>query len=184
MIHKNKHLLVVVVLACSALVLMAVGCSLPFQEREEREGVPSTGMEVDLSISNAPALGETAELTCTVTSSYDATNVTAEIILDDGLELVVGDPVWKGDIAINTPIQGTAADLLKLAMIRVNQAFKDMNLASAMLLSVHDEIVVETPEGEVDLVKDLVKTIMESVWELDVPLKVDVGSGANWAEAH
>ncbi|HBN26063.1 MAG TPA: DNA polymerase I [Desulfobacteraceae bacterium] len=89
-----------------------------------------------------------------------------------------------GRTAINTPIQGTAADLLKLAMIRVNQAFKDMNLASAMLLSVHDEIVVETPEGEVDLVKDLVKTIMESVWELDVPLKVDVGSGANWAEAH
>ncbi len=91
---------------------------------------------------------------------------------------------FAGRTAINTPIQGTAADLLKLAMIRVNQAFKDMNLASAMLLSVHDEIVVETPEGEVDLVKDLVKTIMESVWELDVPLKVDVGSGANWAEAH
>ena len=86
--------------------------------------------------------------------------------------------------AINTPIQGTAADLLKLAMIRVSQAFKDMELKSAMLLSVHDEIVVEAPEGEVEQVKNLVKTIMESVWELDVPLKVDVGAGSDWGEAH
>jgi len=91
---------------------------------------------------------------------------------------------FAGRTAINTPIQGTAADLLKVAMIRVSQAFKDMELTSSMLLSVHDEIVVEASEGEVDQVKDLVKTIMESVWELDVPLKVDVGSGGDWGEAH
>jgi hypothetical protein len=66
---------------------------------------PASPMKVDLSISNAPALGETAELTCTITSHYDAPNVTAEIILDSGLELVAGDLVWEGDLAVDTPIQ-------------------------------------------------------------------------------
>jgi len=66
---------------------------------------PANPMKVDLSISNAPALGETAELTCTITSHYDALNVTAEIILDSGFELVAGDLVWEGDLAVDTPIQ-------------------------------------------------------------------------------
>jgi len=67
--------------------------------------MPANPVKVDLSISNAPALGETAELTCTITSHYDAPNVTAQIILDDGLELVAGGLGWKGDIAIDTPVQ-------------------------------------------------------------------------------
>jgi DNA polymerase I len=86
--------------------------------------------------------------------------------------------------AINTPIQGSAADLIKVAMIKVDEAFKEKNLKSAMLLSVHDELIFEVPPDELNIVKNLVKEIMEGVWELKVPLKVNVACGENWAEAH
>ncbi len=86
--------------------------------------------------------------------------------------------------AINTPIQGTAADLIKLAMIRVDAAFREGGLNSAMLLSVHDEIVFEVPPNELASVKVLVKEIMEGIWNLKVPLKVNLSSGDNWAEVH
>ncbi|MBU4344452.1 MAG: DNA polymerase I, partial [Proteobacteria bacterium] len=86
--------------------------------------------------------------------------------------------------AVNTPIQGTAADLIKVAMINVDFALRDRNLKSAMLLSVHDEIVFEAPPDEIDLLQELVKNIMEGVWDLKVPLKVNIAFGINWAEAH
>lgn len=87
-------------------------------------------------------------------------------------------------IAINTPIQGTAADLIKLAMIKVDNALNKEKLQAAMLLSVHDEIVLEAPPDELETVKRLVTDIMEGVWELKVPLKVNVACGRNWADAH
>ena len=86
--------------------------------------------------------------------------------------------------AVNTPIQGSAADLIKVAMINVDFVLRDRNLKTAMLLSVHDEIVFEAPPDEIDLVQELVKNIMEGVWDLKVPLKVNIASGINWAEAH
>ena len=86
--------------------------------------------------------------------------------------------------AINTPIQGSAADLIKLAMINIDNAFRDRKLKSAMLLSVHDELVFEVPSEELDVVTPLVKEIMENIWDLKVPLKVNVAVGENWAEAH
>lgn len=86
--------------------------------------------------------------------------------------------------AVNTPIQGTAADLIKVAMINVDAALRAKNLKTAMLLSVHDEIVFEAPPDEIDLIQELVKNIMEEVWDLKVPLKVNVSCGINWAEAH
>jgi DNA polymerase-1 len=86
--------------------------------------------------------------------------------------------------AINTPIQGSAADLIKLAMINIDSAFRDKKLKSAMLLSVHDELVFEVPSEELDTVTHLVKEIMEDIWDLKVPLKVNVAVGENWAEAH
>ena len=85
--------------------------------------------------------------------------------------------------AINTPIQGTAADLIKIAMITVDSAFTEKGLKSAMLLSVHDEIVFEVPPDELDTVRSIVKEIMEGVWKLKVPLKVNMAVGENWAEA-
>ena len=86
--------------------------------------------------------------------------------------------------AINTPIQGTAADLLKIAMIRIDAALGEKRMKTAMLLSVHDELVFEVPPEEIDSARKLVQTIMEKVWDLKVPLKVNVGLGDNWAEIH
>jgi DNA polymerase-1 len=86
--------------------------------------------------------------------------------------------------AINTPIQGSAADLIKLAMINVAGAINDKKLEADMLLSVHDELIFEVPPHELDALQTLVKEIMEGVWELKVPLKVNLAVGDNWAEAH
>jgi DNA polymerase-1 len=86
--------------------------------------------------------------------------------------------------AINTPIQGSAADLIKLAMIKIDGALRDEKLKSAMLLSVHDELVLEVPPAELATVPPLVKSIMENIWDLKVPLQVNVAVGKNWAEAH
>ena len=85
--------------------------------------------------------------------------------------------------AVNTPLQGTAADLIKLAMIRIDARAAKRRLQSAMLLQVHDELVFECPPEEVDAVSDLVKREMEDACELDVPLLVDVGVGDNWRDA-
>ena len=86
--------------------------------------------------------------------------------------------------AINTPIQGSAADLIKLAMIKMEAALQKNNMASKMLLSVHDEIIFETPFEEKDQLIDLARTVMENVHPLKVPLKVNFGTGKNWAQAH
>ncbi len=86
--------------------------------------------------------------------------------------------------AINTPIQGSAADLIKVAMIKVDDALKEKKLESAMLLTVHDELVFEVPPAELDEVTRLIKDIMEGVWKLKVPLKINIAKGRNWDEAH
>ncbi len=85
--------------------------------------------------------------------------------------------------AVNTPLQGTAADLIKLAMIRIAERLAKNRLKSRMLLQVHDELVFEAPSSEIDDLKELVKTQMQTVYELSVPLLVDVGSGPNWRDA-
>jgi len=85
-------------------------------------------------------------------------------------------------MAINAPIQGTAADILKIAMIRLHQALHERNLKSRMTLQVHDELVLEVPKDEIDTVALLVKEIMEGAFRLDAPLKVDVKVGVNWLE--
>lgn len=87
-------------------------------------------------------------------------------------------------LAVNTPIQGTAADLIKKAMIDIHAALRDGGFKTAMLLQVHDELVFETPLAEIAAIQDLVRGRMEGVLPLAVPLKVDVGWGVNWAEAH
>jgi DNA polymerase-1 len=87
-------------------------------------------------------------------------------------------------IAVNTPIQGTAADILKLAMIRVQESLDDAGLAGRMLLTVHDELVLECPRAERDDLTELVADRMAHAMELAVPLKVDTGWGKDWSEAH
>src|SRR3990172_6205513 len=87
-------------------------------------------------------------------------------------------------MAVNTPIQGTAADLIKLAMIRVDRAIEARRLRARMLLQVHDELVLEVAEDEAESLASLVREEMAAAGQLAVPLEVDVGWGRSWAEAH
>ncbi|MBW1742071.1 MAG: DNA polymerase I [Deltaproteobacteria bacterium] len=86
--------------------------------------------------------------------------------------------------AINTPLQGTAADLIKIAMVRIHEAFIQEGLKAKMLLQVHDELVFEVPSKELETVKECVTHLMEEVYPLRVPLKVDLKVGHNWAEVY
>jgi DNA polymerase-1 len=86
--------------------------------------------------------------------------------------------------AINMPFQGSAADLIKLAMIRLHQQIISEHLPCSMLLQIHDELLFEIPENAVAEMTPRIKSTMENVWTLQVPLTVDIGQGANWAEAH
>ena len=86
--------------------------------------------------------------------------------------------------AINAPMQGTAADLIKLAMIAVQRALDDERRTARMILQVHDELVLEVPEAEVDWAREAIPRLMAGVAQLDVPLLAEVGVGANWDEAH
>ena len=85
--------------------------------------------------------------------------------------------------AVNTPLQGTAADLIKLAMIRIDDILRREKLETKMLLQVHDELLFESPPAEAEKVSQMVKSEMENVRKLDVPLIVDVGIGDNWRDA-
>lgn len=87
-------------------------------------------------------------------------------------------------IAMNSPIQGTAADIIKIAMNRVNQALKEKKLKSRLLLQVHDELLVETAVDEIEEVKEILQKEMQNAAKLSVPLVADVGQGMNWDEAH
>ena len=87
-------------------------------------------------------------------------------------------------VAINAPIQGSAADLIKVAMIRLQDRLPEVSRGARLILQVHDELVFDVPEGDVEQVSALVQSEMASALELRVPLVVDIGVGRNWAEAH
>jgi DNA polymerase-1 len=86
-------------------------------------------------------------------------------------------------MAMNTPIQGTAADIIKLAMVAAYRAIKDAGLKSRILLQVHDELVIETTEEELSKVQEILRGAMEKIVSLSVPLPIDIHYGKNWAEA-
>ena len=86
--------------------------------------------------------------------------------------------------AINAPMQGTAADLIKLAMLAIDSWLTEHAFKTRMIMQVHDELVLEVPDSELKDVPEVIASLMSGVAELRVPLRVDVGSGANWAEAH
>ena len=86
--------------------------------------------------------------------------------------------------AINTPIQGTAADMIKIAMCRVDEALKEADVETELLLQVHDELVLEMPEKEEAVVRALVEKAMREALPLKVPVVVETGVGADWLEAH
>ena len=86
-------------------------------------------------------------------------------------------------MALNTPIQGSSADIMKLAMIEVYKKLKENNLESKMILQIHDEIIIDAKESEIDTLKKIVKDAMENIVELKVPLKVEINIGKNWFDA-
>jgi DNA polymerase-1 len=86
--------------------------------------------------------------------------------------------------AVNAPIQGSAADIIKIAMIRIHDILKREKLKSRMLLQVHDELVFDVHKEEMDKLRTIIKTQMEGAYPLSIPLTVDMGSGNNWLEAH
>ena len=102
--------------------------------------------------------------------------------LTTGSHASVRDRQASVRMAINTPIQGSAADIIKLAMIRMHRALAETGLRSRMLLQVHDEVVLEVPEEEIEVATELVRRTMEDAIELVVPLKVDVETGPNWLD--
>jgi DNA polymerase-1 len=114
------------------------------------------------------------------------------------VETVFGRRLWLPEInggngprrqaaeraAINAPMQGTAADLIKLSMIAVDDWLTRDRLASRMIMQVHDELVLEVPDDELSLVREKLPEMMCGVAKLKVPLVAEVGAGANWEEAH
>ena len=86
--------------------------------------------------------------------------------------------------AINAPVQGTAADIMKIAMIKTHQAIKAENVKAKLILQVHDELILDTPKNEIDTVINLLTDSMMGAASLDVPLEIDVGVGDNWDQAH
>jgi DNA polymerase-1 len=85
-------------------------------------------------------------------------------------------------VAINMPIQGTASDIIKVAMINISRRLGKENLKTRMLLQVHDELIFETPENEIKQIEKLVKEEMEGAIKLDVPLIANISAGANWRD--
>jgi DNA polymerase-1 len=114
------------------------------------------------------------------------------------VETLLGRKRWLKDInssnavvrgyaernAINMPIQGTAADMIKLAMIKIHKTLQQHNLRSKMILQVHDELVFDAHRDEVDIIKPLILEGMRNALPLAVPVEVEIGSGINWLEAH
>ncbi|MEO0022020.1 MAG: DNA polymerase I [candidate division WOR-3 bacterium] len=87
-------------------------------------------------------------------------------------------------MALNAPMQGSAADIMKSAMIRIDQRLQEMGVRGGMILQIHDELLLEVEEEKCSAVRDMVRSEMENAWQLKVPLKVDIGVGRSWGEAH
>ena len=86
-------------------------------------------------------------------------------------------------MALNAPIQGSSADILKKAMVEIDEEFCKRNLKSTMLLQVHDELIFNVCNHELEEVKEVVQNIMENTYKLSVPLEVDINVGSNWYDA-
>ncbi|MCZ6786149.1 MAG: DNA polymerase, partial [Planctomycetota bacterium] len=105
-------------------------------------------------------------------------------VISEILSEMSGVRVSAENMAMNSPLQGTAADLIKLAMVNVHRRMRDGDMGARMILQVHDELVFEVPDSETDALATMVKHEMEHALELDVPIVVDIGCGPNWLAAH
>ena len=162
-------------------------------------GVSAFGLsnQTDLSRKEAKALIDTYYETYPKLRNYMAKQV--DFARDHGyVETVLGRRRYLKDInsrnaivrsaaernAVNAPIQGSAADIIKLAMIAIHKRFEQENFKSKMLLQVHDELVFDAHKDELEIIKPIIKQEMENAYQLTVPLDVEMGIGENWLEAH
>ena len=162
-------------------------------------GMSAFGLASQLSIERAAAQQYMDRYFARYPGVAEYMRVTREKAREQGyVETVFGRRLWLAEIrssngarrqgaeraAINAPMQGTAADLVKLAMISVQRWLETDRLKSMLIMQVHDELVLEVPDDEIDLVKRRLPELMGAVAELAVPLVVDVGAGPNWEKAH
>ncbi|HVI49326.1 MAG TPA: DNA polymerase I [Chitinophaga sp.] len=162
-------------------------------------GVSAFGLSENLGISRTEAK--------TLIDNYFAQYPSIKKYMDDKIafaqrngyvQTMLGRKRWLKDInssnavvrgyaernAINMPIQGTAADMIKLAMIAIHKAFKEQNLRSRMLLQVHDELVFDAHRSELEIIKPLILDCMRNALPLSVPIEAELGTGENWLQAH
>ncbi len=162
-------------------------------------GMSAFGLAQNLNIERSAAQSYIERYFARYPGVREYMNNTREIAKQKGyVETYFGRRLWVPEInsangmrragaeraAINAPMQGTAADLIKLAMIAVNKWLKDEKLQSKLVMQVHDELVLEVPESELDRVKTMLPKLMQDVAKLDVPLLAEVGIGSNWEAAH
>ncbi len=162
-------------------------------------GVSAFGLsnQTDLSRSESKELIDTYYKTYPKLRNYMSKQV--DFARDNGyVETIMGRRRYLKDInsrnavvrgaaernAVNAPIQGSAADIIKLAMINIHKKLAAENYTSKMLLQVHDELVFDAYKPELDKLKTLIKTEMENAYKMSVPLDVEIGVGENWLEAH
>ncbi|MCF6222980.1 MAG: DNA polymerase I [Flavobacteriaceae bacterium] len=162
-------------------------------------GVSAFGLsqQTDLSRSEAKELIETYYQTYPTLKAYIAKQI--DFAKDHGyVETILGRRRYLKNInsrnaivrsadernAVNAPIQGSAADIIKIAMINIHKLFKKENYKSKMLLQVHDELVFDIHKDELEVLKPIIKFEMENAYKLSIPLTVDLGEGDNWLEAH
>ena len=119
-----------------------------------------------------------------VTNQLNRKGVLPQNIVDAARDIVANVRASGERMARNTPIQGTAADVIKLAMVRVWKRLRDEKMESRLILTVHDELIVEAPEAEAEKAAQILREEMEGCVQYAVPLSTDVHAGKNWLEAH
>jgi DNA polymerase-1 len=162
-------------------------------------GMSAFGLAQNLNIERAAAQSYIERYFARYPSVRQYMNDTRETARQKGyVETYFGRRLWIPEInspngmrragaeraAINAPMQGSAADLIKLAMIAVDQWLKEERLNTKLIMQVHDELVLEVPENELELVKQHLPLLMQNVVQLDVPLLAEMGIGDNWESAH
>ena len=162
-------------------------------------GMSAFGLAQNLNIERSAAQSYIERYFARYPGVREYMNSTREIAKQKGyVETYFGRRLWVPEInspngmrragaeraAINAPMQGTAADLIKLAMIAVHKWLENEKLQTKLIMQVHDELVLEVPENELELVKQTLPQLMRHVAELDVPLLAEVGVGSNWESAH
>jgi DNA polymerase-1 len=162
-------------------------------------GMSAFGLAGALNIDRASAQSYIERYFARYPGARDYMQNTREIARQNGyVETLFGRRLWVPEInspngmrrqgaeraAINAPMQGTAADLIKLAMIAVHNWLTEHKFATHIIMQVHDELVLEVPDNELDTIKQNLPRLMGDVAKLDVPLSVELGTGPNWETAH